>query len=108
MRRVIILFFSVLSLCCGAREARALQADDSLLRRQIGQMVIAGFRGFSVTDKVADAVQRMGIGGVIYFDRDVPSAVNRRNVRSPEQLEQLSAGLQRLAAEAASRTLYRR
>ena len=81
MRTSIALFFSALLSLFGLGEARARQAEDSLLRRQIGQMIIAGFRGFTVTDKVADAVQRLGIGGVIYFDRDVPSAVNRRNVR---------------------------
>lgn len=106
MRTSIALFFSALLSLFGLGEARARQAEDSLLRRQIGQMIIAGFRGFTVTDKVADAVQRLGIGGVIYFDRDVPSAVNRRNVRSPEQLQQLSADLQRLAAEAGHPELF--
>lgn len=85
---------------------RAQTADDSLLRRQVGQMIVAGFRGFEATGDVADAVRRLGIGGVIYFDRDVPTATNKRNIRSPEQLRKLSADLQRLAAASGHPKLF--
>lgn len=106
MRTFVALFSGILLLLGSRGEVRAVSADDSLLRRQIGQMIVAGFRGFYATEKVTHAVQQLGVGGVIYFDRDVPSAVNRRNVRSPEQLEQLSADLQRLAAEAGHPALF--
>ncbi|WP_298063177.1 glycoside hydrolase family 3 N-terminal domain-containing protein [uncultured Rikenella sp.] len=96
MRHPILPLLGFCTLLCTTPRANAL-TEDSLLRRQIGQMIVAGFRGFDATGEVADAVQRLGIGGVIYFDRDVPAARNRRNVRSPQQLQKLSAELQRLA-----------
>lgn len=95
MKRILI-FGALLGLCLTGRAQTA--ADDSLLRRQVGQMIVAGFRGFTATGDVADAVQRLGVGGVIYFDRDVPAATNKRNIQSPEQLRKLSTDLQRLAA----------
>lgn len=96
MRKTTLTLLGFCALLCATLRAHAL-TEDSLLRRQIGQMIVAGFRGFDATGEVADAVQRLGIGGVIYFDRDVPSARNRRNIRSPQQLQELSAELQRLA-----------
>lgn len=93
------LIFCGLLLCMSGALRAQTAADDSVLRRQVGQMIVAGFRGFDATGEIADAVQRLGIGGVIYFDRDVPTATNKRNIQSPEQLRKLSADLQRLAAE---------
>lgn len=97
-----------LALCalCSFFRLSAQSVDDSLLRRQVGQMIVAGFRGFDATGEVVDAVQRLGIGGVIYFDRDVPSGTNRRNVRSPQQLRRLSDDLQRAAREAGLPPLF--
>lgn len=95
-------------LCCCATDISRAQTtgEDSLLRRQVGQMVIAGFRGYDADGEIADAVQRLGIGGVIYFDRDVPTAQNRRNIRSPRQLQELSAELQRLAEQSGHPKLF--
>ena len=63
-------------------------------------MIVAGFRGFEAEGDILRAVRELGIGGVIYFDRDVPTGTNRRNVRSPQQLRRLSDDLQRAAREA--------
>lgn len=103
MKRLIL---CALLACAGGTLRAQTEGDDSVLRRQIGQMVIVGFRGFGATGDVADAVQRLGIGGVIYFDRDVPTAKNRRNIQSPGQLRQLSADLQRLARESGHPKLF--
>lgn len=95
-------------LCCFATGISRAQTtgEDSLLRRQVGQMIVAGFRGYDADGEIADAVRRLGIGGVIYFDRDVPTAQNRRNIRSPRQLRELSAELQRLAEQSGHPKLF--
>lgn len=95
-------------LCCFATGLSRAQTtgEDSPLRRQVGQMVVAGFRGYNADGEIADAVQRLGIGGVIYFDRDMPTAQNRRNIRSPRQLQELSAALQRLAEQSGHPKLF--
>lgn len=103
MMRKLCLAFCVL---CGFSRLSAQPTDDALLRRQVGQMIVAGFRGFDASGDVVDAVQRLGIGGVIYFDRDVPTARNRRNIRSPQQLRQLSDDLQRAARKAGRPPLF--
>lgn len=102
-----IRLLSILLCCCATSASRAqTTGEDSLLRRQVGQMVVAGFRGYNADGEIADAVRRLGIGGVIYFDRDVPTAQNRRNIRSPRQLQELSAELQRLAEQSGHPKLF--
>ncbi len=67
---------------------------------KIGQMIMVGFRGFTVDDDsavVAD-IEAGRIGGVILFDYDVPRRVFERNVESPEQVRRLTADLQARAA----------
>lgn len=108
MRNKILLGIGI-ALLVGLRAgevAAQTASDDSVLRREVGQMIVAGFRGFEASEDVVDAVKRLGIGGVIYFDRDVPTAQNRRNVRSPQQLRRLSDDLQRLAREAGRPPLF--
>ena len=101
MRRFFI-FLLTAGLLLGQSTGRtaAAEEDSLLLREQVGQMIVAGFRGYDATAEVVQAVQELGVGGVIYFDRDVPTAANRRNIRSPQQLRALSDTLQRLAARA--------
>lgn len=101
----LIAFIGLGSLPCGALRAQTA-ADDSLLRRQVGQMIVAGFRGYDAAGEIARDIRERGIGGVIYFDRDVPSGTNRRNIRSPQQLQKLSADLQTLARRSGHPPLF--
>ncbi len=89
----VLVFWALSALCC-FHVARAQS-----IREKAAQMIVAGFRGISAPDssQVAHWVRDLGIGGVIYFDVDVPTR-GRRNVQSPEQLRRLSAQLQRLAS----------
>lgn len=101
----LFLFLITVGLLWGQSTVRAAVGNDALedtlrLREQVGQMIVAGFRGYEATAEAIQAVQELGVGGVIYFDRDVPTAANRRNIRSPQQLRALSDTLQRLAAQA--------
>jgi beta-N-acetylhexosaminidase len=70
------------------------------LRRTIAGLLVVGFRGMTVGEAgpVADAIARDGLGGVILFDRDQTTG-SPRNIRSPQQLRALTAGLQGLAGE---------
>ncbi len=70
------------------------------LREKIGQMLLVGFRGTTVVEAaavVADIRDR-NLGGVILYDRDLPTGNAVRNIVSPAQLKTLVAGLQADAA----------
>lgn len=95
-------FFTLLLLAAvtsGYSAAAQDKTSEAELRRQIGQMIVAGFRGYEAgpDSEIARAVRDLQIGGVIYFDRDVPTGTNRRNIQSPVQLKALSAQLQSYA-----------
>jgi beta-N-acetylhexosaminidase len=70
------------------------------LEEKIGQMLMIGFRGFSVTPGVevfADIAERR-VGSTVLFDFDVPSSSSRRNIESPPQVLKLTRDLQALSA----------
>jgi len=78
--------------------------DEVSLDVKIGQMLIVGFRGFSLRDsgvrKIIQDIQRYHLGGVILFDYDVPNRSPRRNIRSPAQVKALVRRLQSAALQA--------
>jgi beta-N-acetylhexosaminidase len=59
------------------------------LRRQIGQLLIAGFDGLQIPIELRSLVREFGIGGVILF---------ARNVADPEQVAELAFEASRLSA----------
>ncbi len=70
-----------------------------LLQRQIGAMLMCGFRGLRLADDPQFLCQvRAGhLGGVILFDRDVETGESGRNVTGPGQLCHLTRELQEAA-----------
>ena len=65
----------------------------------IGQMFLLGFDG-CVVDRdhwLTRAIERDGLGGVILFDRNVDGSV--QNIRSADQLQELTGRLQEMAQE---------
>ncbi len=60
------------------------------LEQRIGQTLMIGFDGTTLTSELRDAITQLHVGGVIIFER---------NVESPRQLAQLCADLQQLARE---------
>ncbi len=56
---------------------------------------MVGFRGLAVDESstIYQNIQQLGIGGVVLFDVDVPTNTKNRNIRSPEQLANLTAHL---------------
>jgi len=63
----------------------------------VGQMFVVGFSGCELASKhwIVTAIERDQLGGVILFDRNVDRSV--QNIRSPEQLKQLTKSLQQYA-----------
>jgi beta-N-acetylhexosaminidase len=64
--------------------------SPSALRRQIGQLLIAGFDGHEVPVELKSLAREFGLGGVILF---------ARNVADPEQVAELCYEASRLATD---------
>jgi len=62
----------------------------SALRRQIGQLLIAGFSGETVPVELKSLAREFGLGGVIVFDR---------NIAEPEQVAELCFEASRLVPD---------
>ncbi|SEL91266.1 MULTISPECIES: beta-N-acetylhexosaminidase [unclassified Paenibacillus] len=79
------------------KEIYALKLKQMTLREKIGQMLLCGFHGTEAAGDVDAFLRKYPIGGVIYF---------ARNVESPEQVERLSSGLQRIAVDSGNVPLW--
>ena len=88
----LILGSSLLS-CLGTPE------EEDRLDLWIGQMLMVGFRGTDLKegDSFLQAVSELHLGGVVLFDRDVPTRSPVRNIVSPQQVQELTAQLQAVA-----------
>ena len=88
----LILGSSLLS-CLGTPE------EEDPLDLWIGQMLMVGFRGTDLKeeDSFLQAVRDLHLGGVVLFDRDVPTRSPLRNIVSPQQVQKLTAQLQAVA-----------
>jgi len=92
----IILLLSLFFISCHGQSE-----NDSILKKQIGQMLIVGFRGseLSPDNHIVSDIQQLNIGGVILFDYDGPSKSYNRNIVSVKQLKKLNQDLQNLTNE---------
>lgn len=92
-------------LSCGANDPTPKQTsvavevpnEEKELKAQIGQMILAGFRGFTmdeVNPDFLDQVEAGIIGGIILFDYDVVKKKAERNIKSPDQVQQLISDMQ--------------
>ena len=68
--------------------------SPSALRRQIGQLLIAGFDGHQIPVELRSLAREFGLGGVILF---------ARNIAEPEQVAELCFEAARLDAGPAAR-----
>ncbi len=98
----IMLLIFILCACNNSPETGAMEKPeiDSELEKQIGQMIMAGFRGFTIDEINPAFIQQIReghIGGIILFDYDVVKKKAERNIRSPEQVKQLITDLQEKA-----------
>ena len=63
------------------------------IEQQIGQLIIAGFRGIEVLPEsnIAKYIQEYNIGGVILYDEDLEiGGPGTRNIQSPYQVKELT------------------
>jgi beta-N-acetylhexosaminidase len=96
LRHSLVMFFLLLPAFSFSHAQPASLAPLDSLDFKIGQMLLVGFRGLSVSDTstiVRDICQRH-IGAVILFDYDVPSNTAVRNIQSPKQVAALCQSLQ--------------
>ena len=75
------------------------EEDLPSLDERIGRMLVVGFRGLDAAPEsaIGRTIRDQHIGGVILFDRDVPTGSATRNLRSPQQLRALTRSLQEAA-----------
>jgi len=73
-------------------------SDEISLREKIGEMLLIGFRGTTITPDmhIIHDIQNIGISGVILFDYDVPNKKHHRNIENAPQLKKLISDLQSL------------
>ena len=64
--------------------------SPSALRRQIGQLLIAGFDGHQIPPEMRSLAKEFGLGGVIFF---------ARNIAEPEQVAEMAFDAARLVPE---------
>lgn len=93
---VIFNFISLFSPYLAAMETVMSFAE---LDQQIGQMLLVGFRGFTVdsTHPIVQDIKQRHIGGILLFDYDSQRKEARRNIRSPEQVLELTQQLQQFS-----------
>ncbi len=86
----LLVFFFLSSLTLNAQKS---------LDEQIGQMLLVGFRGMDITAEspIVKDIKKYHIGGVIYFEKDMQLNSFERNIKSPQQLQNLSAQLQNVS-----------
>ena len=91
-----VFFLTVLALLFLVQPARA--TDD--LDVMIGQMLMAGFRGTTVTadSPVARDIRDYHLGGVVLFDYDVALKEPGRNIVDPPQVARLTKDLKALSS----------
>jgi beta-N-acetylhexosaminidase len=71
--------------------------SDYTLQEKIGQMLLVGFRGYSVgpNDPVAKDAREQNLGGVVLFDQEMADThLQGRNIKSPTQVKSLVQSLQ--------------
>lgn len=91
------LLITPLLLCSLPAAAAGTAADTRApdLDAMIGQMLMAGFRGFTVDDNspIVRDIRERNLGGVVLFDYDVALGSPDRNIESPAQVARLTAAL---------------
>lgn len=95
--------FSLISLFfiffCNSSYSQPVTEQNPSLEEKIGQILMIGFRGFTVddSDHIVRDLTEYHLGGVILFDYDVPTSTPERNIRSFEQVQNLNSQLQEIS-----------
>jgi len=80
----------------GSNLSTTVYRESDSLDVKIGQMLLVGFRGMSITARspIVRDLRKNRIGGVILFDYDVENAEAKRNIASSSQVAGLTVSLQ--------------
>ncbi|ADU63670.1 MAG: glycoside hydrolase family 3 [Proteobacteria bacterium] len=91
----LIALFLLFSLPAAAAGTTADTSASQDLDAMIGQMLMAGFRGFTVDEQspIVRDIRERNLGGVVLFDYDVALASPNRNIDTPAQVARLTAAL---------------
>ncbi|MFP4169126.1 MAG: glycoside hydrolase family 3 protein [Desulfonatronovibrionaceae bacterium] len=91
-----VLIFLVAALFSPLTGSAGQNGSQEDLARQVGQMLMIGFRGLEVDEDspVIRDIKNGRIGGVVLFDYDVARKSPQRNIRSLQQLKDLVCKLQ--------------
>ena len=96
----LIIFLSNMNLSCNYNHGSEIKNDnfnkEIELKKQIGQMLMIGFRGTDIKSDshIVKIMEEVKIGGIVLFDYDVPSKSFPRNIINPKQTEELISNLQ--------------
>ncbi len=82
-------------------QAKKTTLTDQDLKKEIGQMIMVGFRGTEISEDsdIYKAIKDVKIGGVVLSDYDVPSGSFPRNIINPEQTKKLINDLQKYSED---------
>jgi beta-N-acetylhexosaminidase len=91
IRKALILLLLILFIWGCSKDADELPSLD----QQIGQMLLVGFRGTTLTDDnhIIRDLEDYNLGGVILYEKDGPTQSRPRNIQSPDQLKELVSAL---------------
>ena len=91
---MVLIFIPIILFNCSNTNKKDIE-----LKKQIGQMLMVGFRGtdLSQNEQIVSDISVLGIGGVILFEHDLPSKSRPRNITSSQQLQKLCSDLQQLS-----------
>lgn len=96
MKKLNVLFLLSITVAffqCTAPDHNTEVSDP--LDEKIGQLIMVGFRGTSVSDTsaICQQIRDYHLGGVIIFEYDVPGQFRPRNIASQEQLKKMNEDL---------------
>ena len=96
MKKLIVALPLLAALFISCSEISGPVEQTVSLDEKIGQMLLIGFRGLTVSDndRIAMNIKNGMIGGVVLYDRDVALQSDIRNIQSPEQVRLLISSLQ--------------
>ncbi len=99
MKKIILILIIALGIFFLTKDyTYAPASKDEELKNKIEQMLIIGFRGTTATPYISQTLKDLNVGGVILFDKDVPSQGEiERNIINPQQIKELISQLNELS-----------
>lgn len=93
-----LLFVHLFFICTVSISVNANETIDEIkLKKMIGQMLIIGFDKQNISEKssIVHSINKYNIGGVILFDRFYEDRNKIKNIKNPQQLQNLTSNLKK-------------